>query len=566
MSGLPALPEARTIAMEIATLSALAERRHAAAQDRAETLASADVVFDATFSAFTALADEARRAVHSEIAQGIRSVRDMRMIALSCGALAGLCLILVFAVAYRMLQRTIGQRLVVLARVMRSLLAGDLSVEAPQWPARDEVGVLRDSVDELRTALIRQRELEAEAERARTRTEEHAAAAARQSQLAEEARKIAEQEKEATAARAAVAEAFATDFSRVVARAEEGHFDVRMAETLEDTHFRTLATGMNAILTTVETGLADTAQVLHGIVQGDLSQRMEGRYRGQFARLQSDVNETMQRLDDLVARILSTADTIASDTGAIADNARDLSARAEHQAATVEQTSAAMEQMSDNVKANAANAETAGGFAHSAAESAERGGAVVGDAIAAMERIEARSADIRKIVDVIDTIAFQTNLLALNAGVEAARAGDAGKGFAVVATEVRGLARNASDAARDITSLIETSNREVAEGVRLVNNSGEALGQIVSSMTDISARVGDISAASRELAVGVSEVGSAVSSIDTTTQVTASLAGESADAAGQLAQRAASLRDLVSFFSGAGRDTGKGYIPRRKTA
>ena len=88
---------------------------------------------------------------------------------------------------------------------------------------------------------------------------------------------------------------------------------------------------------------------------------------------------------------------------------------------------------------------------------AEEGGAVMGEANEAMERITASSAKISNIIGLIDDIAFQTNLLALNASVEAARAGDAGKGFAVVAVEVRRLAQSAARPRREVKVLIEQS-------------------------------------------------------------------------------------------------------------
>ena len=110
---------------------------------------------------------------------------------------------------------------------------------------------------------------------------------------------------------------------------------------------------------------------------------------------------------------------------------------------------------------------------------AERSGEVVRQTVGAMDGIETSSKQIANIIGVIDEIAFQTNLLALNAGVEAARAGDAGRGFAVVATEVRALAQRSADAAKEIKTLISASTQQVDAGVKLVSETGQALGRIV---------------------------------------------------------------------------------------
>ncbi|MBX9907214.1 MAG: hypothetical protein K2Z25_00715 [Beijerinckiaceae bacterium] len=80
----------------------------------------------------------------------------------------------------------------------------------------------------------------------------------------------------------------------------------------------------------------------------------------------------------------------------------------------------------------------------------------------AMKDVLQSSQRIADIVSYIDNIAFQTNILALNAAVEAARAGDAGKGFAVVAAEVRSLAHQSAESARDISRLVTESRERMA--------------------------------------------------------------------------------------------------------
>ncbi|WP_299631883.1 PAS domain S-box protein [uncultured Roseobacter sp.] len=289
----------------------------------------------------------------------------------------------------------------------------------------------------------------------------------------------------------------------------------------------------------------------HGLTalsEGDLTVRLPDTLTGDFAALKTAFNTTMVRLEEMVVGILGASEEIADETQAIASSSTDLSARGERQATTLEETSAAMEEISVTVKSTAANAKIANSAAESASRHAQKGGEVVTSAIAAMDRIEANTAEIGKIVEVIDGIAFQTNLLALNAGVEAARAGNAGRGFAVVASEVRALAQLSSDSAREVNELISTSNRQVSEGTELVNRSGEALSEIVAGVQDVVTSISDILSASEEQATGISEVTQAVVDIDRTTQQTAALAEEGAASATQLAERAARLRELVSFF------------------
>ena len=173
-------------------------------------------------------------------------------------------------------------------------------------------------------------------------------------------------------------------------------------------------------------------------------------------------------------------------------------------------------------------------------------------AIEAMGGIERSSKEISDIISVIDGIAFQTNLLALNAGVEAARAGEAGRGFAVVASEVRALAQRSADAAKDVKARITASSQQVEVGVRLVGETGDALGRIIARIAEIDSLVAEIAASADQQSTGLQQVNLAVTEMDGVTQQNAALVEQSAAAAASLREQSAQLVKAVSVFRVAG--------------
>ena len=254
------------------------------------------------------------------------------------------------------------------------------------------------------------------------------------------------------------------------------------------------------------------------------------------------------RVRETIAGIKSSASEVTSASAEISASTTDLSQRTEEQAASLEQTSASMEQISATVKKNAENARQANQSAATTREVAGRGGEVVAKAVEAMAKIEGSSREISEIIGVIDEIARQTNLLALNAAVEAARAGDAGRGFAVVASEVRSLAQRSSEAAKHISTLITNSNSQVKDGVKLVNQAGAALNEIVDSIKTVATIVADISNASIEQSTGIEEVNKALTQMDEVTQQNTALVEENAATAKTLEHQAKSMSDQVAFF------------------
>lgn len=290
------------------------------------------------------------------------------------------------------------------------------------------------------------------------------------------------------------------------------------------------------------------ADGLEKLAAGDLMFRISDRFSSDYEGLRLNFNKAMETLQETVRHISQNAANVRASMGELTQSADDLSRRTEQQAASLEQTAAALDQITSTVKKASEGADEARGVANEAKDDAERSGIVVEKTVTAIGEIEASSKQISNIIGVIDEIAFQTNLLALNAGVEAARAGEAGRGFAVVATEVRALAQRSADAAKEIKALIATSGAQVENGVRLVNETGKALGRIVGQVARLDHLVSDIASSSKEQATALAEVNGAINQMDQVTQQNAAMVEESTAASYALAGDAEELGRLAGRF------------------
>ncbi|MCV9941002.1 methyl-accepting chemotaxis protein [Boseaceae bacterium BT-24-1] len=436
-------------------------------------------------------------------------------------------LIASIAAAVLFAQRSITRPLLDLGGSMSRLTAGETDIAVPHTKRQDEIGDMARAVAVLR-------------------------------QSTEQVALLQEQERAASAARIRSADAMASvvsDVGEVVAAAAAGDFSARLQIEDADEQMQKLVAGINEINAVVDSATTEFVEVLRALATGDLTRQVPTAYHGRFAELKDAVNETIERLATTVRTIQLTSADVGMAAREINMGADDLSKRTEEQASSLEETAATTEELAASVKASAQGARQAAAIAEEAMKAAQDGGTIAGEAVAAMARIEEASKKISDIIRVIDDIAFQTNLLALNAAVEAARAGDAGKGFAVVASEVRTLAQRSSEAAKDISGLISSSNSEVETGVKLVRRAGDSLEKILSASQKVTGTIQEISAASAEQAHGIDEMSQAVAHLDEMTQANAALAEQSAASAGALSGRIGELNTLVASFR---TDTGTG--------
>lgn len=264
--------------------------------------------------------------------------------------------------------------------------------------------------------------------------------------------------------------------------------------------------------------------------------------RSKLSTVLKRVNDSAEQVaassEELTASAEQSAQAVTQVTGAITD----VASGAEKQLKAVDETSAVVEQLSAGIQQVAASANQVADNSAQASEMARDGDQAVDKAIRQMSHIEQtvgnsaevvaklgdRSKEIGQIVDTISGIAGQTNLLALNAAIEAARAGEQGRGFAVVAEEVRKLAEQSQDAAKQIATLISEiqsdtekavvamgeGTREVKVGTEVVTAAGRTFKEIATLVTQVSEQVKDSSAAMQQMASGSQQIVASVKEID----------------------------------------------------
>ncbi|WP_054260874.1 methyl-accepting chemotaxis protein [Propionispora sp. 2/2-37] len=293
--------------------------------------------------------------------------------------------------------------------------------------------------------------------------------------------------------------------------------------------------------------------------------------RNSIRVLMEKVTESTEQVAASSEELTASADQSAQAANVVAGSITEVAHGMEEQVSAVNDTSAVIQQMSASIEQIAANSNEVAGRSSLASTKAVEGNQSATKAVDQMGQVEntvinsakvvsklgERSKEIGQIVETISSIAGQTNLLALNAAIEAARAGDQGRGFAVVAEEVRKLAEQSQEAAKQIAGLIgeiqeETNNavfamnegtKEVKLGAELVNTSGRAFEEIAGLVSQVSEQVKDISAAIEQMAVGSQQIVESIKRIDGTSK---KVSGETQSVSAATEEQSASMQEIAA--------------------
>ncbi len=304
----------------------------------------------------------------------------------------------------------------------------------------------------------------------------------------------------------------------------------------------------NDTVHTLGSYIDEISVILDHVASKDISVSVDTDYVGDFNAIKLSLNRILDSLNQMFSEIKTSAEQVSIGADQVASGAQALSQSTTEQASSIEEISLTIADVTKQIEQNANSASQANSKAGLAGKVISESNQQMKDMLEAMDKINAKSSEVSRIIKVIEDIAFQTNILALNAAVEAARAGAAGKGFAVVADEVRSLASKSADAASSTTSLIEETLSAVRDGANIANDTAKSLEESERITREAVELIDNISSASELQAYAAKQIQKGIEQIAAVVQTNSATAEQSAAASEELNAQADVLKKYIARF------------------
>ncbi|NCC51803.1 MAG: methyl-accepting chemotaxis protein, partial [Spartobacteria bacterium] len=304
-----------------------------------------------------------------------------------------------------------------------------------------------------------------------------------------------------------------------------------------------------ALVQAVTTPLKKATDMLRDISQGegDLTVRLEVKTNDELGAMATYFNDFVAKLQNIIRQISESTTAVSASSEELSATSNEMASTAEEMSSQVRTIAASGEQMSSNINSVASAAEEMSTSVNTVATAIEEMSASLSEVAKScskeseisgkaneqakqtrdlMNRLGAAATEIGKVVEVINGIADQTNLLALNATIEAASAGEAGKGFAVVANEVKELAKQSSEATKQIAGQIDDIQSNTRNAVEAMQSISQVIEEVNTISNTIAAAVEEQSATTNEISRSVGGANTAAMEIARHVQEAATASNE----------------------------------------
>lgn len=316
----------------------------------------------------------------------------------------------------------------------------------------------------------------------------------------------------------------------------------------DGTEVGTMVKSINFMKTNLQEMIAEVANVLAQMGEGDYRIEISRQYIGEFTQIKASLIQISDKMKETFQTLRSVTEQIDGGSEQMACAAQDLAEGSTSQASQVSNLVADVSHISGQIEENAKEAQELVKISDHASNSLKEGNAKVEELKLAIGEISKCSEQIVSIIGTIEDIASQTNLLSLNAAIEAARAGEAGKGFAVVAEQVKDLAEESAKSVGMITGLIETTIAAVDKGISMADDTVGAMSEVMTGTEQSTKKMGDIVNMLNDSVDKMYEINDAITEVSTIVDNNSATSEETAAVSQQQKAQVETMVQLMSHF------------------
>jgi methyl-accepting chemotaxis protein len=322
--------------------------------------------------------------------------------------------------------------------------------------------------------------------------------------------------------------------------------------------------------------LAKGVRLAKAVALGDLTVVIDIDQKDETGQLADALKNMVENLKVITTEIKNGAAVLGTSASEILTTVTEIITAAAETATSVTETTTTVEEVRQTSMVSNQKAQSLMKSSQKAGDSVEKGRASTDEVIASMKKIDdqmnlisdtvlklaEQHRTIGEITTSVSDIADQSNLLAVNAAIEAAKAGEQGRGFAVVAQEIRSLSDQSKKATAQVKEILDQINksvnqavgvteqgsRTVADGRKLVAESGEVIELLDLNVEETAQASIQISSYNKQQMAGMEQIVPAMENIKIASEQQLSGIKQAQTAARDLNALGQNLKDIIEKF------------------